>query len=173
MSATGRPPADQSLGQLVSSVTSNVSSLVRLELELAKAEVQQQVKAGAVGGGMAAVAAFIVVLAIILFSIAAALGLANVMPGWAAFLVVGGAYLVIAVVLVFLGIRKFKRIKGPQRASAALVETKEVLGQRSRLRSEAKAAGLSVRELQLHEADERARVAARDAARAVAQQPNA
>jgi membrane protein implicated in regulation of membrane protease activity len=170
MSANGRTTEDQSLGQLVSSVTSNVSSLVRLEIELAKSEVSQQVKQGAVGGGLAAVAGFLVLLAIILLSIAAALGLANVMPGWAAFLVVGGAYLLIAVLLVLLGVRRFKRIKGPKRASAAFAETKEVLAARSRVRGEAKDAGLSVAELKLHEADERARVAARDAARQAASQ---
>jgi membrane protein implicated in regulation of membrane protease activity len=172
MSAIGRPNADPSLGQLVSSVTSNVSSLVRLEIELAKSEVQQQVKQGAVGGGLAAVAGFLVLLSIILFSIAAALGLARVMPGWAAFLVVGGAYLLIALLLVLLGVRRFKRIKGPKRASEAIAETKEVLGQRARLRSEARAAGLSVAQLRLHEADERARIAARDAASTTRSKPN-
>jgi cytochrome c biogenesis protein CcdA len=161
MSANGRTTEDQSLGQLVSSVTSNVSSLVRLEIELAKSEVSQQVKQGAVGGGLAAVAGFLVLLAIILLSM---------MPSWAAFLVVGGAYLLIAVLLVLLGVRRFKRIKGPKRASAAFAETKEVLAARSRVRGEAKDAGLSVAELQLHEADERARVAARDAARQAASQ---
>jgi Putative Actinobacterial Holin-X, holin superfamily III len=165
MSATGRPHSDQSLGQLVSSVTTNASSLVRLEIELAKSEIQQQVKQGAVGGGLAAVAGVLVLLAIVLLSIAAALGLATVLATWAAFLIVGGAYLLIAIVLVLVGVRRFKRVRGPKRASAALAETKAVLGQRSRLRGEAKAAGLSVPELRLHEADERAHIAARDAAR--------
>jgi membrane protein implicated in regulation of membrane protease activity len=164
MSVNGRADADQSLGQLVSSVTSNVSSLVRLEIELAKSEISEQVKQGAVGGGMAAVAGFLVLLAIILLSIAAALGLATVMPGWAAFLVVAGAYLLIAALLVFIGIRRFKRIKGPQRASASFAETKSVLAQRAQVRGDAKASGMSVAELKLHESDERARIAAREAA---------
>jgi signal transduction histidine kinase len=164
MTATGRPPADPSLGQMVSSVTSNVSSLVRLEIELAKSEIQQQVKAGAVGGGLAAVAGFLVLLAIIMLSIAAALGLATVVPGWAAFLIVAGAYLLVAAVLVLVGVRRFKKIKGPKRATAAFAETKSVLAQRGQLRSQAKASGMSVSELGLHEADERARIAARNAA---------
>jgi hypothetical protein len=171
MSANGRAHTDQSIGQLVSGVTSDVSSLVRLEIELAKSEVQAQVKQGAVGGAFAAIAGFLALLAIIMLSIAAALGLATVMPGWAAFLVVAGAYLLIAALLVLLGVRKFKRLKGPKRASAALAETKEVLAQRSRVRSEAKEAGLSVVELRLHEADERARVAVGEAARAPPRQP--
>ncbi len=166
MTANGRPPTDPSLGQLVSSVTGNVSSLVRLEIELAKSEVQQQVKQGAVGGGLAAMAGFLVLLAVILLSIAAALGLATVVPGWAAFLIVGGAYLLVAILLVLLGVRRFKKIKGPKRAIASVNETKTVLAQRSQLRAQAKAAGLSVAGLGLHEADERARAAASAAAQA-------
>ena len=136
MTVTDRTGSDASIGQLVSNVTSNVSSLVRLEIELAKTEVQQQVKAGAVGGGMAAMAAFLVLLSVILLSIAAALGLANVLPGWAAFLIVGGAYLLIAVLLVFLGVRRFKKIKGPQRAIASVNETKTVLTARAQAPAE-------------------------------------
>ncbi len=131
MTATVRPASDPSLGELVSSVTTNVSSLVRLEIELAKTEVQEQVKEGAVGGGLALAAGFLMLLATVLLSIAAALGLAVVMPAWAAFLVVAGVYLLIAAILVFLGIRRFKRIKGPQRAVAALAETKAALADRA------------------------------------------
>ena len=130
MTATVRPASDPSLGELVSSVTTNVSSLVRLEIELAKSEVQQQVKQGAVGGGLAVVALFLVLLSTVLLSIAAALGLAVVLPAWAAFLIVAGVYLLVAAILVFLGVRRFKRIKGPQRAAAALAETKTVLANR-------------------------------------------
>ena len=166
MSANGRPPADQSLGQMVSSVTSNVSSLVRLEIELAKSELTQQVKAGATGGGLAAGAALLALLALVLFSIAAALALAIVMPGWAAFLVVGGVYVLIAALLVFLGMRRFQKIKGPQRATAAFDQTKSVLVERAQIRSTAKASGVSGAELGSLEADQRATVAALDAARA-------
>lgn len=130
MTATVRPASDPSLGDLVSSVTTNVSSLVRLEIELAKSEVQQQVKQGAVGGGLAVVALFLVLLATVLLSIAAALGLAVVLPAWAAFLIVAGVYLLVAVILLLLGVRRFKRIKGPQRAAAALAETKTALANR-------------------------------------------
>ena len=130
MTATVRPASDPSLGELVSSVTTNVSSLVRLEIELAKSEVQQQVKQGAVGGGLAVVALFLVLLSTVLLSIAAALGLAVVLPAWAAFLIVAGVYLLVAVILLLLGVRRFKRIKGPQRAAAALAETKTALANR-------------------------------------------
>ena len=168
---TDRSSSDTSLGQLVSNVTGNVSSLVRLEIELAKSEIAQQAKQGAVGGALAAAAAFLVVLTVILASIAAALGLSRVMPDWAAFLVVGGVYLLLAVILVLISKRRFEKVKGPERATAAYEETKSVLTARAQVRDEAKSLGMSVPELAQHEADERARTAAREAARAAAAAP--
>jgi Putative Actinobacterial Holin-X, holin superfamily III len=150
MTATGRANSDASLGQLVSNVTGHVSSLVRLEIELAKSELQQQVQQGAVGGGLAAFALLLVLIAIVLFSIAAALGLAHVMPAWAAFLVVGGVYVLFAALLGFLSVQRFKKVKGPERASAALAQTKATLAERSQLRASARAAGVSAAELNAH-----------------------
>lgn len=169
MSTGGRSNAGQSLGELVSGVTSNVSSLVRLEIELAKTELSEQVKQGVAGGGLAAVAAGLSVFAVILLSIAAAFGIATVLPTWAGFLIVGGVYLLIAVILLLIGINRLKRVKGPQRAQAALADTKALLADRSAVRSEAKAAGLSVQELAAQRAEQdrarAAQAAAREAAR--------
>ncbi len=147
MSVNGATTSVQSLGQLVSTVTSDVSSLVRLEIELAKAEVQEQMKQGAAGGALAALAGFLAFLASILLSLAAAYGLANVMPVWAAFLVVAGVYLLLAGLLAFVGIRRFRQIKGPQRAQLQAQLTKETLTRHAEARAQAKAAGLSVEEL--------------------------
>lgn len=119
--------SEQSLGKMVAGVTDQLSSLVKLQLELAQSEIKQQVKQGTAGGGMAAGAAVVAFVALLMLSVAAALGLANVMPGWAAFLVVGGVYLLVAGLLGFLGVRQFQRIKGPQRAQAAVQETKTML----------------------------------------------
>jgi hypothetical protein len=132
-SATGgpddQPIADRSLGQLVSKVTTNASTLVRLEIELAKAELTAQVKKGAAGGGMVAGAAFLAVVAFLLLSFAAVYGLAEVMPVWAAFLVVAGVYLLIAALLGFVASRQFRELKGPERAIAEANKTKDVLAE--------------------------------------------
>lgn len=126
MSVSARS-SEPSLGQMVAGVTDQVSSLVKLQLELAQSEIKQQVKQGSAGGGLAAGAAVIAFVAVLMLSVAAALGLANVMPGWAAFLVVGGVYLLLAGLLGFLGVRRFQQVKGPQRAQAAVQETKTML----------------------------------------------
>src|SRR6476620_9993789 len=131
MSATGgpvpdhRPAVEQSLGQLVSKVTTNVTTLVRLEIELAKAELADQFRQGAAGGGMVAGAAFLAFVAFFLLSFAAVYGLAQVMPVWAAFLVVAGVYLLVAALLGFLASRRFRALKGPERAIAEANKTKD------------------------------------------------
>ena len=57
---------DQSLGDLVSLATKDVSQLVRYEIELAMSELRSELKRVAVGAGMFAIAAFFGIL--ILFS---------------------------------------------------------------------------------------------------------
>jgi hypothetical protein len=148
MSTNGRPANEPSLGQLVSGVTGQVSSLVRLEIELAKTELTDQVRQGAMGGGLALVAVGLVAVAFLLASFAAVYGLTYVMPVWAAFLTVAGIYVLLAALLGFLGSRRFKRLRGPERTIGQVDRTKEMLVERSELRAQAKAAGLTVPELQ-------------------------
>jgi len=129
--SVGARASDQSLGQLVSNVTTNVSSIVRLELELAKAELATQAKQGATGVAMFVVAAFLALMALVLGSFAAVYGFEHVMPLWAAFLVVAGIYLVVGGLLAFLGARRLRRIRGPERAKAQIDLTKDALTHRS------------------------------------------
>jgi cytochrome c biogenesis protein CcdA len=128
MSVSARS-SEPSLGQMVAGVTDQVSSLVKLQLELAQTEIKQQVKEGATGGGMAAAAAVLAFVALLMLSVAAALGLANVMPAWAAFLVVAGVYLLVTGILGFVAVKRFQQVKGPQRAQAAAQETKTMLSE--------------------------------------------
>ena len=172
MSTNGRGSSEQSLGELVSGMTSNVSALVRLEVELAKSELQAQLKQGAAGGGMAAFAAALSVLAVILLSVAAAFGIATWLPVWAGFLIVGGVYLIIAVILLLVGIRRMKRVKGPLRAQASVEETKTMLAARAVQRADAKAADLSVPELLEQRAEQERIQAAQAAAREAARTPS-
>ena len=58
------PPADQSIGSLVKEATAQISTLVRAEVELARAEVTAEVKKGLQGSIF-----FIIALAILLYSL--------------------------------------------------------------------------------------------------------
>ncbi|MGB0100260.1 MAG: phage holin family protein, partial [Nocardioides sp.] len=63
---------DPTIGRLVHDATRDISTLVQKEIQLAKSELKVSVKAGGSGIGLFAGAAFLVVLAIIMFSVSLA-----------------------------------------------------------------------------------------------------
>ena len=108
--APGPDPANASVGELVGHVAQDLSTLMRQELELAKAEVKQEVTKTAKGAGMLGGAGFAGYMVLLFGSIAAWWGLANLMDqGWAA-LVVTGIWAVIAAVLFAVGRARLKQV---------------------------------------------------------------
>lgn len=118
------PGGERTLGQLVADASKDLSSIVRSEVALAKAEVKRDVTAAAVGGAMFAVAGVFAFLALILLLIAAAYGLvaAGLSP-WLAFLIVAVALLVIGAVCVLLGKSRLGKIGPPERTIRTTKET--------------------------------------------------
>ena len=131
---------EPTVGQLFAAVSRDLSSLVRNEIELAKAELKDDARSAGKGGGMLGGAGFLALLAVVLLSIAAAYGLTalGLHPGWA-FLIVAGFYLLVGAVLAQLGVRSLKQIKPPERAiqttkdTAALLKSSDA---RSQVRAE-------------------------------------
>jgi hypothetical protein len=118
---TPEPPPD--LAVLFGELREESRLLVTKELELAKAELDEAKGHLARGAAGFAASALLGVLAVILLSIAAAWGLAEVMPTWAAFLVVGGAWLLMALAAFTVGrtaIRRFDPV--PRRTIQTLKE---------------------------------------------------
>jgi protein-S-isoprenylcysteine O-methyltransferase Ste14 len=129
----------RSVGQLVASATAELSALVHDEIALAKAEIRQDVKRGVVGGGAAVVAGVLLLFSLPVFSFAAAYGIHNLGLGLAwSFLIVGGAFIVLALILLLLALRKFKKVKPPERSIRSAKETASVL---SRAKPHPRAAG--------------------------------
>ncbi|MER5884269.1 phage holin family protein [Streptomyces sp. NPDC001941] len=121
--------AERSLGQLVASATAEMSALVHDEIALAKAELRQDAKRGAIGGAAFAVAGALALFALPTLSFAAAYGIHNLGLGLAwSFLIVGGAFLLIAAVLVLIAVAKFKKVKPPEKSIASAKQTAAVLG---------------------------------------------
>ena len=115
---------EPTVGQLVASVTRDVSSLVRSEIELAKAEVRTEAKSAARGGAMLAVAGVLALLGVLLLSFAAAYGLVALgLDPWVAFLIAGVVYLLIAGLIAMVGAKALKSIKAPERSIRAAKET--------------------------------------------------
>lgn len=99
----GRAPTDdeRSLGDLFGELTTDLGTLMRSELELAKVELKDEAAKAGRAGGLLAGGALAAYLAAILLAFAAAWGLAEVVePGWA-FLIVG---IVVAIVAAALGL---------------------------------------------------------------------
>jgi hypothetical protein len=124
-SARTRQPAggayqeEPTIGRLIKDAQTDFSTLMRKEIQLAKSELKVSVTAGGVGIGLVAAAAFLLLLAIIMLSVAIAYFIHWNGDGLAlqwAFLIVFGAYVLIALLLVFIAVRKFKKVKAPERA---------------------------------------------------------
>ncbi|WP_017933290.1 phage holin family protein [Nocardioides sp. Iso805N] len=112
---------EPTIGRLVADASRDISTLVSKEIELAKSELKVSLTAGGVGMGLFAGAAFILVLAIIMFSIALAYFINWNGKGLAlhwAFLIVFALYVLLAALLGFLGVRSVKKVKAPERAIA-------------------------------------------------------
>ncbi|HWJ66872.1 MAG TPA: phage holin family protein [Nocardioides sp.] len=113
---TGEEPT---IGRLIKDAQTDFSTIMRKEIQLAKAELKVSVTAGGVGAGLVAAALFLLVLAVIMLSVAFAYLIHWNGDGldlhWA-FLIVFGFYVLLAGLLLFLALRSFKRVKAPERA---------------------------------------------------------
>ncbi|MBA2955394.1 phage holin family protein [Nocardioides sp. MAH-18] len=114
---TQNPQGDPTIGRLVHDASRDISTLIQKEIQLAKSELKVSVQAGGAGIGLFAGAAFIVVLAIIMLSVSIAYFIhwAGLGLQWA-FLIVFVAYMGIAALLGYLGLRKIKKVRAPERA---------------------------------------------------------
>jgi uncharacterized membrane protein YqjE len=118
-------PANPSIGDLVKDATAQVSTLVRAEVELAKAEITRDVKKGMTGSVF-----FILALVVLFYStfflfffIAEVLD--NWLWRWVAYLIVFVLMILTTAVFALLGYLKVRRIRGPQQSIESLKETRD------------------------------------------------
>ncbi|MGH8861521.1 MAG: phage holin family protein [Jatrophihabitantaceae bacterium] len=107
---------EPSIGELVQQASESLSTIVRGEIELAKLELRSSLKYGGVGLGMFAAAAVLLVFSLTFGLIALAEGLIAIgLYRWLGYLAVFGLLLLIIGALAYLGFKKVKRVKAPQR----------------------------------------------------------
>ncbi len=123
---------EQSVGDLVREVTTHLSTLVRAEVELARAEVTAEVRKGVTGSVFFAVAAVIGLFSLFFLFFTLAELLALVLLRWAAFAIVFGLMLLMAGIFGLLGYRKVRKIRKPERTIESLRESAQVLQHRGR-----------------------------------------
>jgi Putative Actinobacterial Holin-X, holin superfamily III len=119
----------RSLGQLVASASRDLSTLVRDEIALAKAELKESATAAGKGAGLFGAAAFLGYVAFLMLSIAAGYGLvaAGLHPAWS-FLIVAGAYILVAAIIAYVGMRNFRKAGPPKRTIHSIDEAKAIVG---------------------------------------------
>ena len=109
-------PDDRPIGDLVTQISEKASFLVREEIELAKAEVEEKVKRLTRGAVAGAVAGFFVFVGLAFLLIAAAYGVADLLNNgyaWAGFLIVAGALFLLAGLGALIALRAFKSSAPP------------------------------------------------------------
>lgn len=111
-----------SLGELLGEVTRDLSTLMRQEVELAKAEAKQSATRAGKGAGMLGGAGVAGHFVLIFLSLALMFALGALMPlGWAA-VIVAVIWGIIAAVLASIGRKELKQIKGLPQTGETLSE---------------------------------------------------
>ena len=103
---------EQSTGQLVRSIATDTSTLVRKEIELAKQEIAEGLKAKALGAAALGTAGLFGFLGLLFGLVTAVAALSIVLPHWLAALVVTGALFLLGGFAAVVGIAAMKK-KGP------------------------------------------------------------
>jgi hypothetical protein len=117
---------DRSLGELVATATRDLSLLVHKEVELAKAELKQDVAAAGKGAGLFGGAGFAGLLALIFLSISAAYGISALgVPLGCGFFAVGAVYLVAAGLLALSGKKKLGQVGPPEKTIETMKDNAE------------------------------------------------
>jgi hypothetical protein len=119
--ASVRTPSadDPTIGRLVADASRDLSTLVSKEIELAKSELKVSVKAGGLGVGLLAAAAFISTLGVIMLSFTIVYfihwGGSGLALHWA-YLIVTGFWFAVVALLGLVGVRKLKQVGPPEKA---------------------------------------------------------
>ncbi|GHE13264.1 phage holin family protein [Klenkia taihuensis] len=112
-SRTPTDPSQASTGQLIGELPDLVTRLVRDEVRLAQAEVKGKAKKLGVGAGLFGGAGLVALLGLNALITAAILGLANVLPGYLAAIIIAVVLFAVAGVLALLGKKDVQDAKPP------------------------------------------------------------
>jgi uncharacterized membrane protein YqjE len=106
-------PRNASTGELIGTLTDQITSLVRDEVRLAQAEVTQKAKRFGLGAGLFGGAGIVALLGLNALITCVILALGNVLPGWLAAIIVAVALFLIAGVLAMIGKKDVQKAEPP------------------------------------------------------------
>ena len=135
---TSSRPEEPTVGALVQSAMADVSTLIRSEVELAKAEVGRSAKKAGIGAGAFGAAGVLLGISLVFRFITIAefltwLGLQR----WISYLIVWAFFVLLAAIAALVGRGQLKKIEKPERTIETLRDLPEVIhreapGQRRR-----------------------------------------
>jgi uncharacterized membrane protein YqjE len=115
--------AEQSLGDLVALAAKDVSQLIRYEIELAKTELSDDVRRIGLAVVLVGGAAFAGCLVLVILCFAYAEGLVVLgLHRWAAFLVVAGTLVLLAVIAVGIAVLRVRNMSGLSKTRKTVTE---------------------------------------------------
>jgi uncharacterized membrane protein YqjE len=129
---------EQSIGDLLKQLSEQTATLVRQELELAKAEMQQKGKRAGVGIGLIGGGGVLALAAVGALTATLILGLAEWMEAWLAALIVTVVYAVGAAVLALQGKEKVGEAAPPVPEETIETVKEDVQWAKSQVRSGSK-----------------------------------
>ena len=128
-----RVKPERSLGTLLSDITGETVELVRQELSLFKAELQEKLSKAGIGAALLGAAALVAYSGWLFLLLAAVYALALVVPPWAAALIVGVLVLAIGGVLALVGKSRMRAdALAPERTMRSLREDQAWIKERFR-----------------------------------------
>jgi uncharacterized membrane protein YqjE len=127
--------ADRPLGELMHRLSDQVSTLVRKEVELAKAELGEKGREGARVAALFAAAAVVGLLALGALTALLILALDGAIPNWAAALIVTVVYAAVAGVLAMIGKRRLDEMGSPAPEQTIESTKEDVQWAKTRLQS--------------------------------------
>lgn len=126
MALNARNDGRQHLGELLSEVTHDMSTLIKDQVALTKAELKISAQTVAKSSALLLLAAFFGLLAVVFLLVTLAYVLAIWLPVWAGFGIVALLLLIITVVAGLVGKQQLETVQIPEKSVAQLQRTKEV-----------------------------------------------
>jgi len=114
---------DRSISDIFQNIVANVQEIVRSEVRLAKTEIREEAVKAKSSAAMLGAGAVTAVFALLFILLTLVYALAEVMPNWAAALIVGAALAIVAAVIIAAGLKQLKAIQAtPQRTVHTIKE---------------------------------------------------
>jgi hypothetical protein len=126
---------DRPVGELLKELSNQTTTLVRQELELAKAEMAEKGKQAGIGAGMFGGAGLVGVLALGALTACLIAALATGMEVWLAALIVAIVWAAVAAVLALMGRQKTREATPPAPEQAIESTKEDVQWAKTRMRS--------------------------------------